>query len=242
MQAAYEAFGHHGLGQQLDVCHCESCMSAEIAESILKTPLRELSNEQLSEYTNSAHGWSDQFLYLLPRYMELITQGDRPTYLDADSIFSRFRYAPEDCLTRQEASALGDWLTVLFGETLCRPISSEELACALARQNQPSWNGFGNDACEIVQIALPTPVDTSQLRALWEGCETREATLRMASAIYFGLGARRFNRSSLLPGRPSEAAAQWYDWFTRKDHTERLSRAYERETDLLTKEFLLLAI
>ncbi|MEZ0170322.1 hypothetical protein [Microvirga sp. TS319] len=242
LQAAYEAFGRHSLSHPLEACHCESCMSAEVAESILKTPLRELSNDQLSEYTNSAHGWSDQFLYLLPRYMELIAQGDRPTYLDADSIFSRFRDAPENCLTPQETYTLGNWLTVLFEETLHHPISNEELACALARQNQASWNGFGNDVCEIVQIALPTPFDTLQLRALWEACQTREAALRMASAIYFGLGARRFNKSSLLSRLPTEAASHWYDWFTREDHTERLSRAYEREMDPLAKEFLLLAI
>lgn len=125
---------------------------------------------------------------------------------------------------------------------MCRPISSEELACALARQNGPSWDGFGNDICDVIQIALPTPFDTSQFQALWEACEAREASLRMASTLYFGLGAKRFHRDSLLPEHASEAAVRWRDWFTCNDHTEKLSRAYEREVDLQVKEFLLLAI
>lgn len=242
VQNAYEAFGWRSLSAPLEVCHCESCMSAEMARSILETPLRELSNEQLSEYTNSAHDWSDQFLYLLPRYMELITQGERPTYLDPEHIFGRFRYAPENCMSPSEIAALNEWFSALFVETLYRPITSEELTCALARQNQSSWDGFGADICEIIQIALPTPFDTLQLQVIWKACEVREASLRMASTLYFGIGAQRFQKDSLLPKYASNASAQWHDWFTLKDHMEKLSQAYDRETDPQAKELLLLAI
>lgn len=242
IEDAYRVFGTHRLGESLEVCHCPCCMTQTTAQSILSTPLRDLTNEQLSEYTNSAHGWSDQFLHLLPRYMELISQGERPSDLFPEHILSRFRYAPENCMTASETAALTEWLTALFEDTLCRPISSEELACALAWQNQPSWEGFGRDICEVIQIALPTPFDTSQFRMLWEECEVREANLRLASAIYFGIGAQRFHKDKLLPQVVSEASAQWHDWFAFRDHTNKLIEAFERETDPRGKEFLLLAI
>ncbi|WP_262031756.1 hypothetical protein [Microvirga sp. Mcv34] len=242
VQNAYEAFGWRDLKSPLEVCHCESCMSAEMAESILKTPLRELSNEQLSEYTNSAHGWSDQFLTLLPRYMELISLGERPTDLDADHILSRFRYAPEICLTDMELAAFSDWFTTLFEETLCRSISSGELDCALSSQSRSRWEGFGHDVCEVIEIALPTPFGSVKFQKFWEACEAREASLRLASALIFGIGAEKFRKSNHWSERAEEQAARWYHWFTLHDHTAKLAEAFERESDPKAQEFLLAAL
>lgn len=243
IERAYEAFGSRRLEGRLEVCHCECCMTEEMARSIQNTPLRDLSNEQLSEYTNSAHGWSDQFLYLLPRYMELVSHGQRPTYLDADHIFSRFRYAPEHCMTGSENAAFAEWLLALFEATLCSPISVAELECAQAGRGGTSWSGFGSDLCEVIEIALPPPFDTNQLQAVWDSCKSREANLRLASTLIFGIGAQRFHDSCFfLPGRAREAATGWYEWFTLTDHTQRLSEAFEQETDSDAKEFLLAAI
>lgn len=242
VQNAYGAFGWRSLSAPLEVCHCNSCMSEEMAESILETPLRELSNEQLSEYTNSAHDWSDQFLYLLPRYMELITQGERPTNLDPDHIFFRFRYAPENCLTNLEFAAFSAWFTALFEEVLCDTISSDELNCALSSQSRSWWKGFGHDVCEIIEIALPTPFDSTQLLKLWQACEAREANLRLASALIFGIGAEKFRKSSYRSKAAEQEAAQWHDWFTLHDHTAKLGEAFERELDSQAQEFLLTAL
>ncbi|EIM25314.1 hypothetical protein [Microvirga lotononidis] len=242
VQNAYEAFGWRSLSGLLEVCHCECCMSEVMAESILKTPLRELSNEQLSEYTNSAHGWSDQFLTLLPRYMDLISRGERPTDLDPDHILSRFRYAPENFLTDFEFAAFSEWFMALFEEALCRTISSNELDCALSAQSKSWWEGFGNDVCEIIEIALPTPFDSTQFLKRWEACEAREANLRLASTLIFGIGAKKFRKSNHWSERAEEQAARWHSWFTLQDHTGKLGEAIERESDPKVQEFLMAAL
>lgn len=241
VQNAYRAFEWRSLSAPLEVCHCNCCMSEEMAQSILATPLRELSNEQLSEYTNSAHGWSDQFLALLPRYMDLISRGERPTYIDPDHILSRFCYAPESCLTDSEQAAFNEWFMALFEETLCGSTSSGELDCALVSQSG-SWEGFGSDVCEIIEIALPTPFEAMQFLKFWEACETREANLRLASTLIFGIGAERFRKSGHWSERAKEQAARWHHWFTLHDHTAKLIEAYERELDPKVQEFLLAAL
>ena len=53
-ETAYKAFGSRRLGRPMEVCRCNVGMSDEMERSILRTPLRELSREQLYEYTNSA--------------------------------------------------------------------------------------------------------------------------------------------------------------------------------------------
>lgn len=242
IEKSYAAFGWRGLEAPLEVCHCSCCMTWEMSKSILTTPLRELSNEQLSEYTNSAHGWSNQFLYLMPRYMELVAKGERPTYIDADYIFSRFCFAPENCMTAAEAAALDEWLLALFEDTLCSPITPVDIDSALAQQSNPWWKGFGEDVCEIIEIALPTPFDTAQLQSLWGSCETLEANLRLAITLAFGIGAQHFTSRHVSSERVRQQAADWYEWFTLEDHTERLTRAFERATDPRAQELLLLAL
>ncbi len=242
IENAYSAFDLRVLGSKLEVCHCDSCMSVEMSNSILKTPLRELSNEQLSEYTNSAHGWSDQFLYFLPRYMELIAQGQRPTYLDPDHILSRFHYAPEGAMTSSEAKAFDEWLLALFESALCSPITPEELECALAQQGQLHWSEFGNDVCDLIEIALPTPFAPQRLQKIWETYNTKEADLRLASTLVFGIGAQRFYSSRFHLERTRSAAAQWYEWFALASHAEKLITACDREQDPQVQAFLLSAL
>jgi hypothetical protein len=214
-------------------------MTHEMARSIVSTPLRNLSNEQLTEYTNSAHEWSDQFLYLLPRYMELIAQGQRPTDLDAEHIFWRFRFAPTPCMTSSETAAFDEYLLALFESTLCGDISPDELECALNSQDRPSWSGFGVDVCDVIELAIPTPFDTALFQTLWNACEAQEASLRLVSAISFGIGATRFRRERPLSGPEREAKARWHEWFTLADHTEKLIKAFDRESDPRVQAFIL---
>lgn len=98
IENAYAVFGRFGNpGRALTVCHCPSCMSEATEAELLATPLRDMEAQLLAEYTNSAHGWSDQIRYFLPRYFELIAAGDPPHHFH--SIV---------CLTRLGD---GDWRT-----------------------------------------------------------------------------------------------------------------------------------
>lgn len=72
-------------GKSLDVCRCPCCMYREAEHELLNTPLRDITPTTLAEYTNSAHGWdnaaiSHEFRYFLPRYLELISQYNPPSY------------------------------------------------------------------------------------------------------------------------------------------------------------------
>ncbi len=242
IENAYSAFEWHRLGRNnLEVVTYMSDISEEVAQSIVKTPLRQLSNDQLSQYTNSAHDWSDQFLYLLPRYMELIARGERPSRLGTDHIFWRFKHAPENGMTPRETAAFDEWVLALFEKVLCSPIPSAELERALTSERLPWWDGFGHDVCEIVRIVLPTPFDTRRLQTLWNSCEAREANLRLAIVVAFGIGANQFN-GHFLKDRAQAGAAHWYDWFTFTNHRDKLTRAFERETDPRAQELLLAAM
>jgi hypothetical protein len=217
-------------------------MSEAMAASILTTPLRELSKEQLTEYTNSAHGWSEQFLAFLPRYMELISDGEWPTYLGPDSVLSRFADLPVDPLTADEHATFATWLLVLFDEALLRPIPPEELSDAENDHFGLAIAGIGYDICDIIELALPTPFDTLRFQQIWEDCEAREAALRLAATISFGIGDERFRDTRYRPESTQAEASRWYTWFTKTDHSKLLARAFERETDPLAQEFLLAAI
>ena len=86
VENAYDAFQNAVIGQRLEVCRCAVCFGgAEDAErGLVETPLRELTAAQLAVYTNSAHGWHDDMLYFLPRYLELLALGEVPAWFETD--------------------------------------------------------------------------------------------------------------------------------------------------------------
>lgn len=243
VEEAYRVFGARDeLRAPLQVCHCPSCMSEATAEGILTTPLRQLSKEQLTEYTNSAHGWSEQFLVLLPRYMELISEGEWPTYLGPESVLSRFADLPGDPLTADEHAAFATWLRILFEEALLRAIAPEELSDAENDHFGLAIAGIRYDICDIIDLALPTPFDTLRFQQIWESCDAREAALRLAATISFGISDARFRAARYRPESAQAEAARWYAWFTKTDRSKLLGRAFERETDPRAQEFLLAAM
>ena len=92
IENAYAVFGAFGNpGGALTVCHCPSCMSEKTKAQLVATPLREIEAPLLAEYTNSAHGWSDQIRYFLPRYFELIAAGDPPHHSRTIVYLTRLR-------------------------------------------------------------------------------------------------------------------------------------------------------
>ena len=98
IEDAYDVFGDYDVRRSLVVCHCNSCMTVEDEQRLLKTPLREIPARLLAEYTGSAHSWDDgpvarQMRYFLPRYFELIAQGDPPDNIGLDICLRRLAQA-----------------------------------------------------------------------------------------------------------------------------------------------------
>lgn len=84
VENAYRVFRRYSLGGRIVVCNCNCCVHPDIEKRLIGTPLREVSNDLLAEYTNSAHGYdtdkiANDFRYFLPRYFELIAAGELPT-------------------------------------------------------------------------------------------------------------------------------------------------------------------
>lgn len=78
VEAAY-ALVPDRVSPGLEVCSCPVCMTDATRRAIIATPVRALSVDLIAEYTNSAHGVPDcldDLAALLPRYLELLAQGD----------------------------------------------------------------------------------------------------------------------------------------------------------------------
>jgi len=238
-ETAYKAFGSRRLGRPMEVCRCKMCMSDEMERSILRTPLRELSREQLYEYTNSAHGWSDEFLYFIPRYMELIERGEELTLFDKHYILSRFKDAPENRMSAAEEAALGEWLLALFEDRLLGPISDEELDEAADSIGVLYFPDFlARDLADVIEVASPTPFDTAEFQRLWESCRTREADLRLAGLILLATA-----EGWSTTGAPRKTKAAWWSWLSRFwSDDDRLVEAFERETDEWAQKLFLAAL
>ncbi|MGB7316422.1 MAG: hypothetical protein WBC85_00480 [Planktotalea sp.] len=89
----YEVCGVRNVSRHLQVCLCPCCMSEEMRQSIIAAPNAELSEAQIREYSNSAHGtvdFADDLIALLPRYAELLAQDMSVDYNDSDEILWRF--------------------------------------------------------------------------------------------------------------------------------------------------------
>ena len=91
VENAYDAFPNAVIGQTLEVCRCVVCFggAGDAQRGLVETPLRELTAAQLAVYTNSAHGWHDDMLYFLPRYLELLALGEVPAWFETDYCLAR---------------------------------------------------------------------------------------------------------------------------------------------------------
>ena len=96
---------------------------------------------------------------------------------------------------------------------------------------------LGRDLAEVIEVASPTPFDTTAFQKLLDACRTREADLRLAGLI---LQATAEGWST--QGSPRRTKALWWSWLVEASSDGRLAEAFERETDERAQEILLAAI
>ena len=165
IENAYAVFGRFGNpGRALTVCHCPSCMSDETEAELLATPLRNIDAPLLAEYTNSAHGWSDQIRYFLPRYFELIAAGDPPHHFH--SIV---------CLTRLRD---GDWRTAWPDAEIA---AVEGFFDAMVRDAIAEvGTDAGHDLEDVLMMIADAGGDLNRALTVWEGARDPHAAAAMA--------------------------------------------------------------
>jgi len=115
----YAEFGRGTVSEQLETCSCPVCMTEETRLSIIATPNWELSEAQICEYSNSAHGIPENFddlRLLLPRYAELVSSDVSVDYTGVGTELRRFGEAQDKCaqfLTDAQYQAYANWAEIL---------------------------------------------------------------------------------------------------------------------------------
>lgn len=83
VEEAYQVFSGYRRSNPLNVCRCPSCVSPEEERLLGAYRLCDIPASVLAAYTNSAHGYDpaldgDTFRHFLPRYFDLIAEGQHP--------------------------------------------------------------------------------------------------------------------------------------------------------------------
>lgn len=165
IENAYAVFGPFGNpGRALTVCHCPSCMSEANKAQLLETPLREIDAPLLAEYTNSAHGWSDQIRYFLPRYFELIAAGDPPHHCGTIVCLTRLREGDwREAWPEAEVAAVDAFFDAMVRAAIA-DVGKEE----------------GRDLEDVLKMITDASGDLGHALAVWEAAPDPHAAAAMA--------------------------------------------------------------
>lgn len=139
IEELYDAFRPYRLGTAID--GCEHCVTAGMSEELTSTPLRQLTEEQLSLFSLKAMttwGTEQDFKHFLPRLLEL-------SYIDPlemnwlEALFGKLKLAGWDRWPTRERQAIESYLSHWWTATLAQPrqYQFDELAgsvlCAIGR-------------------------------------------------------------------------------------------------------------
>ena len=112
---------------------------------LVTTPLREMPAQLLAVFTDSLHAWNDgkaadDLRALLPRYFELIAEGDFPTRGEKEQTLRRL--AEADCRAKwppQEVAAIDRFFAALFNAA-ARQKHEAEMAVVIGLATAAGWN------------------------------------------------------------------------------------------------------
>ncbi len=170
-------FARYTIEAPLTVCHCEFCMSNDSERALLSTPLKEIPAELLAEYTNSAHAWDDdkvarEMRYFLPRYLELIAQGDPPDHLGLDICLRRLAYAHwREKWPAAEVYILDRYFDALIVASLLK----------LGLSKWPVGWRLSFDLADILTLVVRADGDIERVLAAWDGATDPSAAIHMAA-------------------------------------------------------------
>jgi hypothetical protein len=135
VEAAYQVFAGYQAGPRLAVCHCPCCMSDETEAALLAADRRAVSRELLCEFTNSAHGAGnpDQVRYFLPRYLELLAQGEETSVLGLETSLGRLREVAWEAWPEAEVQVIRDFAAAYYREMTRQDLEDVLLMLAAIR-------------------------------------------------------------------------------------------------------------
>jgi hypothetical protein len=173
---SYRVFERYRLNGNVTVCTCPVCASEQDAHLLTVTPLRDISASLLGEYTQAAHSLvEDEMRYFLPRYFELLANGEDPSPIGIEVCLSRMGGAnyrarwPKD-----EVEVIDAFFAALFRSWL-----DASARCHMGRIVLLS----GLDIEELLCMVAYAGGDFAPLLRVWDATAGRLADLRIAALI-----------------------------------------------------------
>jgi hypothetical protein len=240
IENAYRVFGRYHLSGGVVVCNCNCCVHPDNQKRLIGTPLREISCELLAEYTNSAHGWdndkiADDFRYFLPRYFELIAQGEIPTNSWEPSTLARLGDAHyQTQWDEKEAAAIDRYFKALFAAQLVSPITCRVIAAT------GIIDCDGADIRQTLMIIANAGAEVAPLLEIWDAATAREADLRVG-AIAYRINVLDPERFSAWEHRSEATYRALLAWLGRWETVCRVEAACLREEDPTAASLLSMA-
>ncbi len=231
VENAYCEFTRDRLRGAIAVCNCNVCVSAQDERALCTVPLRQMPSALLAEYTHSAYGWddrvADELRYFLPRYFELIAQGDPPTNIDIEVCLVRLHDAAyRTKWPASETAAIDTFLAALLRARLSE-------APGIDPAGFPRSDGDAVE--EVLCMAAHADGDITVLLDIWDADRGRAATLHMANIVGKADWRRQQLESSFwtMSERPHVDSAMWevLAWLPRPESRERLEDACMAEQD-----------
>ncbi|WCM89083.1 hypothetical protein [Acidovorax sp. NCPPB 3576] len=212
VDAAYAAFQRHGPPtQMLDVC-TGCCMDEAMEREMRRLPLREITARHFYEYNSSAKSSeqpAEEMLYLLPRMLELLAQGEE-LHHSTELYLDRLGRCPADALSRPERAAVDAFALAFFRE-------------GLGRSAQEPSPFHGANAFDILLMFHIGGIAIAPLLAHWLQDDRASAVLHYADGSYWDFWGKQRIQNAFSEDRP-EFQTTMKDWLLDAGHRQRFSR------------------
>jgi len=133
IESLYEAFGKGPKPHSINGCPC--CLDHKDICTLLSTPLRSLTGEELSPYASSVFltvGGETDFLYFLPRILE-ISATDASWWPDPEVVLGKLRYAGWENWPSDQRRAVLAFIDAVLSDSISDPDSDlDSWICAIA--------------------------------------------------------------------------------------------------------------
>jgi len=228
---AKKVFARYSLNGRIIVCNCNVCVAPEVERELIRTPLQQVSSRLLAEYTHSAHGWDgkieDDFRYFLPRYFELIADGDVPSNTGIETCLERMLAADyRKTWPQKEADAVDAYFVALFAAELARPCAGDDVF---------GLYDAGEGAEAILCCFAHAGGDVRLLLDVWEKTAGRDTDLKIAGTLVAANWMKRRLKSGWWLTLKHEPVSRAMDtviaWLLRTETWERLEAACLNETE-----------
>ncbi len=237
VEDGYRAFAGHGIGKRLHVCRCPVCFGDDtrFERALVTTPLRAIPADLLAEYTNSAHAWSDEMRYFLPRYLDLIAAGEAPCHSGMEYALSRLSYADwRGTWPEAERRVLEAFFAALLADRLHGP----GLEVRVWLWVEPNDSFYDRTSLpEVFALVANAGGDVEPLLGEFDATRGRLPDLHLAAIVNMtamDLARTRLDRSfSSLRGPAEDRIVAW---LLRPETAERMEAAFFAATDPLDQQ------